>query len=287
MKSLISRLQMVIRICPSRFCRVKLMAFCLASFFSLGSVQADTPLGWINSANMAGYTTTRGEFEFSLAGLVVNDTIDFLNVRDELIVNNRTLVGDSGNLIGGKFELHYGITETLAVFYRQQQHSLTVDLGPIDSINLIDIDDSLETTSQMAGFKWTFFQGNLLNANNRHSAASLELTVYSNKSDDFDVVLDEIQLGNSTITFRDPQTFSVAELEDEGWKARLVYTWPMLQTTIASIWASYGKSDATSATSSDLTEQSIKKFFEQSFRIEDSILYSVPVSSFRSRPECR
>lgn len=249
------------------------MAFSLASFLSLSSVQADTPLGWINSANMAAYTTTRGEFEISLAGLAVNDTIDFLNIRDELILNNRTLVGDSGNLKGGKFEIHYGVTEHLAVFYRRQQHSLTVDLGPIDSINLIDIDDALETTSQSAGFKWTFFQGNLLNANNRHSAASLELTAYSNKSDDFDVVLDEIQLGNSTITFLDQQTFSVAELEDEGWKARLVYTWPMQQRTIGSIWAGYGESEATSATTSDLTEQSIKKFFEQSFSLDESILY--------------
>jgi len=130
MNSLISSPRMIIRICPCRFCRLKLMAFSLASFFSMGSVQADTPLGWINSANMAAYTTTRGEFEISLSGLAVNDTIDFLNVRDELIINNKTLVGDSGNLIGGKFELHYGITETLAVFYRQQQHSLTVDLAP-------------------------------------------------------------------------------------------------------------------------------------------------------------
>ena len=125
----------------------------------------------------------------------------------------------------------------------------------------------------MAGFKWTFFRGNLLNADNRHSAASLELTVYSNNSDDFDVVLDEIQLGNATITFRDPQTFSVAELEDEGWKARLVYTWPVQQRTIASIWAGYGESEATSATTSDLTEQSIKNIVEQSFSLDESILY--------------
>ncbi|MCH7817823.1 MAG: hypothetical protein IIC60_14780, partial [Proteobacteria bacterium] len=94
----------------------------------------DTPLGWINSANPAAYTTTRGEFEISLAVLAVNDTIDFLNIRDDLIANNRTLVGDSGDLDGVKFELHYGVTETLSVFYRRQQHSLTVDLGPTNSI---------------------------------------------------------------------------------------------------------------------------------------------------------
>ena len=70
MNSLISSPHMVIRIYSCGFCRVKLVAFSLVSFFILGSVQADTPLGWINSANMAAYTTTRGEFEFSLAGLI-------------------------------------------------------------------------------------------------------------------------------------------------------------------------------------------------------------------------
>ena len=68
MKSLISSPRMIIRICPCRFCRLKLMAFSLASLFSLGSVRADTPLGWINSANMTAYTTTRSEFEINVAG---------------------------------------------------------------------------------------------------------------------------------------------------------------------------------------------------------------------------
>lgn len=171
-------------------------------------------LGWINSSNPAAYTTTAGEFEISLAGLAVNDTIDFLNVRGDLVANNRRLAGDSGDLNGGKFELHYGVTESVSVFYRQQQHQLTVDLGTINSVSLIDIDKSLNTTQQSLGFKWTFFESNLLRPDNRRSAASLEISGYSNKSDDFNVVIDENSLDNLQIFFRDPQTFSVTELED-------------------------------------------------------------------------
>ena len=108
-------------------------------------------------------------------------------------------------------------------------------------------------------------------ANSR--SASLGITAYTNESDDFDVTLDEIHLGGVTISFREPQTFAVGDLEDEDWMARLVYSWPLLQSAIARIWAGYGESEATSATTSDLTEQSIKKFFEQSFSLDESILY--------------
>ena len=87
------------------------------------------------------------------------------------------------------------------------------------------------------------------------------------------MTFDKIQLGGVTISFREPQTFSVGDPEDEGWKARLVYSWPLQQSAIASIWAGYGESEATSATTSDLTEQSIKNIFEQSFSPDESILY--------------
>ncbi len=233
----------------------------------------DTPLGWINSGNTTAYTTTRGELEISVSGLAVNDTLDILSYRDDLIANNRRLEGDSGDLTGGKVEIHYGVTEELSVFYRRQQHDLTVDLGTINSINLIDIDRSLQTTMEAAGFKWTFYRGNLLNPDNRHSAASLEISAFSNESVDFDVVTDEIRLQDLTVAFSDPQTFSVADLEDEGWKARFVYTWPMQSLGIGSIWAGYGESKATSGTTSDLSSQALKELFEQSFDLQKSYQY--------------
>jgi hypothetical protein len=246
----------------------------LAAFLSISTVaSADTPLGWINSSNQAAYTATAGEFEISIAGLAVNNTIDFLNVRDDLIANNRALIGDSGDLSGAKFEIHYGITEAVSVFYRQQQQQLTVDLGTINSVSVVDIDDSLDTTRQEIGFKWTFFEANLLTPDNRHSVASLEISAYSNSSDDFDVSVDEISLTNLQIFFRDPQTFSVTDLEDDGWKARLVYSFSMERLGIASIWAGYGESKATSGTTSDLTSATFKRVFEQSFESEEAYLY--------------
>jgi hypothetical protein len=136
----------------------------------------------------------------------------------------------------------------------------------------VDKSDSLDTKRQSAGFKWTFFEGNLLNPDKRRSAASLEISAFANKTNDLDVVVDEINIENIQILFRDPQTFSVADLEDEGWKARVIYTWPMDQLT-GTIWAGYGESASNSGTTSDITSATIAKIFEQSFELDQTQLY--------------
>ena len=136
-----------------------------------------------------------------------------------MIAASGRLEGDSGDLAGSKIELHYGVTEDLSIFYSRQQHSLTLDLGEISSVDLVDIDESLETPSQSARVKWTFYRSNLLNQDNRHSAASFEITAFQSESQNFDVVLEEIRLDNLTVFFGVPQTFSIANMEDEGWKS--------------------------------------------------------------------
>lgn len=172
---------------------VVILFLCSMLLLAPSTNHADTPLGWINAGNPSAYTTTAGEFEISVSGLAVNDSIDFLNIRDDLLSSTQKLVGDSGDLLGAKLELHYGISSDLSVFYRLQVQDLTVDLGSINSVNLIDIDKELATRMQSAGLKWTFYRANLLNSANRQTAASLELSAFSNKSNDFDVVLDEIR----------------------------------------------------------------------------------------------
>ena len=234
---------------------------------------ADTPLGWINSSNASAYTTTRGELEIALSGLAVNDSLDIFNYREDLINANGRLKGDSGNLSGNKLELHYGVTEDIAIYYKRQDHSLTLDLSEINSVDLIDIDDSLETLAESIGLKWTFYRSNLLNSENRFSAASIELSAFSNESNDFDTVIDEIRLNNLTITFGIPQTFSIADLEDQGWKSRLIYSWAMADTAVATLWAGYGESSATSSTTSDLQSATLSRLFEQSFDLEETYFY--------------
>lgn len=238
--------------------------------------EAQTPLGWISSDTISAYTLAPFDFEISATKLKVNDTIDFLNVREDLLAGQQKLVGKSGDLDGEQLELYLGLPWDLEIYYQRQQQAFTVDLGTINSVKLVDISPSLDTTLQNYGLKWTFWKGNLLNPDNRISAAALEVSGTNNQSDDFGVVVSEIYLPNLSIFFRDPQTFSVADLEDDGWKARLIYTWPFagIDTVVATVWGGYGASDATSSTTSDLTSATIKALFEQQFTVEERYYYA-------------
>ncbi len=237
-------------------------------------LKADTPLGWINSDKISAYTTTKGEFEISGAIRAVNDTLDIFNYRDDLFAANRRLAGDSGDLDGTNLQVYYGITDYLSVFANAQEHELTVDLGTISSVNLIDIDSSLDTNRQEIGIKWMIYQGNLLAQNNRHSALTLQVSAFQSESDDFDVVVDEINLGSADIRFTNPQTFSVNELDDNGWQARLIYTTPVAGLGTASVWGGFGSSTASSGTDSDIVSESIAALFKQDFDLEEDYLYA-------------
>ena len=233
----------------------------------------DTPLGWIYNNNPAAYTLPAQSLEANLGALAVNDTLDFLDIREDLLAGNQRLVGDSGNLSGAELDLSYGIQDWLTLSFSRRNQSLTVDLGEINSVNLVDIDNSLDSSLESLGLKWRFFEGGLLNDESRRSAAALEISMFRSKSDPFDVVLDQINLDNLTVFFRDPQTFSVTDLEDDGWQARLLYTTPLEQLGIGTVWLGIGETDASSATTSDVPTVSVARVFEQQFNLEESYLY--------------
>jgi hypothetical protein len=242
---------------------------------------ADTPLGWINNGNMSAYTTTQGELELSASYQVVNGTIDFLNIREDLFASNRRLVGKSGDLQGSRLEAHYGITDFLSVFARHQEHELTVDLGEISSINVLDIDDSLDTTQQEIGFKWMLYEADLLNPNNERSALSLQVTGFQNKTDNFDVITDQITFSNVIVRFLDPTAFSVSNLEDDGWTSRLLFTRSLGSLGIGTVWAGYGESSSTSGTSTTALNGTIRNLFTQDFTLEEEYFYLGASLNFR------
>lgn len=264
-----------------------LAEFLLLTLFSCATasqVFGDTPLGWINNNTMSAYTTTQGELEISGSIHAVNEAIDFLDIREDLFANNQRLVGKSGDLDGTRFEAHYGITNYLSVFARQRQHELTVDLGDIASVNLVDISNSLDTTQQEIGLKWTLYEANLLEPDNRRTALSLQLTGYENETDDFDVVLDRIDLDNFTVFFTDPTTFAVSNMEDEGWTSRLLYTQSLADLGIGSLWLGYGESSATSGTSTNAVNGTVRRLFTQEFELEESYYYLGASINFNIRP---
>lgn len=248
---------------------------------------ADTPIGWIDNGNMSAYTTTQGEFELSVAINSVNSTIDFLDIREDLFANNQRLVGKSGDLSGTRIEAHYGITGSLSIFARYQEHALTIDLGDIASVNLVDISNSLDTTQQEVGLKWTLYEADLLSSDNRRTALALQITATKNETDDFDVLIDRLDFSNLSVFFNDPTNFSVSNMEDEGWTARLLYSSSFENIGIGSFWLGYGSSSASSGTATDAINATIRNLFAQDLRQDETYFYLGASINFDLKPRLR
>lgn len=248
-----------------------LFAVSLTAIAQGNTAFADSPLGWIHSNNPSAFTISALDFEATFAKIEVNDTIDFLDIRDDLLAGTRKLEGDSGDLSGQKLELNFGLTSYLSAFYRRQEHDLKIELGEVSSINLLDIDNKLSTTASAYGLKWIFFETRHTDNSRPWRAASLELTRTSNETNDFEGVIDKVTLsGNVTIDFTTPQTFRLQDMEDDGWQARVLYTMPFGNIISSTFWAGYAENESSSGTGSSITSAFLAPAFEQAFSTEET-----------------
>jgi len=239
----------------------------------LVNAHADAPLGWIHSDQRSAYTPQAWSLELTLGELAVNETIDFLNIREELLAGTRALEGDSGDLSGSLAGLQIGLTPGLSAFYRRQKTALTVDIGTVSSINLLDIDDSLDTTQTSYGIKWNLFEAGVFDRARPWQALTLELSGVKNHTEDFQGSLDRIDLTeNFRVFFTNPQTFAVESLADEGWLARLIYSMPVAETMTASGWIGYSESAGTSGTGAISDVPFLADALTQSFEMDESRL---------------
>lgn len=229
---------------------------------------ADTPEGWISADNPSAYTLNGLDFELNIGGIAVNDDLDILDVREDMLVGDRMLEGDSGDLSGGVIDLQVGITSFLTAFYRRQDSDMAIEVGDIQSVSLLALDDELSTETSSYGLKWNIYESGR-NRGSNWTALSLELSASEGSSDDFSGTFDRIAYNdNLEIIFDTPATFQLQDIEDESWKARLVYTAPLSRSVTASIWGSYSETEASSRTGSTLTSE-LAPAFEQAFKIEN------------------
>ncbi len=239
---------------------------------------ADVPFGWIGNHHVNAYSLGAGDFALSGNFAAVNDTIDFLNLRDRLLAGSQRLVGNSGDLSSTGGELRVGVWPSIELFYRENNQSLTLNLGTISSADVENLDNQLRTHTQAYGAKWVFYDAINQDRSYPWTSAALELTSNRSHSDDFGGYLAGLRTSATGGVFFDPPgRFALDRLQDDAWQARLLLSSALGNTTTATFWAGYGEANASSGTSWDIDIAFLRDAFLQTFDTEET-QYSLGMS---------
>ena len=248
------------------------LAALLAAFVTLGfcaHATAQQPYGWIGDNHA--YALPLGAFELSRSEARVNDTVDFLNLRDELLAGNSRLTGNSGDLTGSDTELTLGVGLGLELFYREKAQGLTINLGPISSADVENLDNELVTQQRAYGAKWVFYDAVNQDPSRAWTSAALEVTRTDSSSEEFGGDLAELRTSaTGGVLFDPPSRFALDRLADEGWQARLLVTASWSPAATATLWAGYGKNRASSGTRWDVDIAFLREAFYQTFDSRES-----------------
>ena len=248
-----------------------LTSLCVLASVPASPAQAEQPFGWTGIGHPSAYALAPGEFELSGNLLRVDDTIDFLNLRNDLLAGNQRLVGNSGDLDGRGGELRLGVWDSLELFYRQTGQDLALNIGPVSSADIDNLDTQLRTEREVYGVKWVFFESLNQDLSQPWTSAALELTSSQNRSDDFGGDLAGFRFrATGGVRFNPPGRFGLDRLNDEGWGARLLFSSALNASTTTTAWAGYGQTEASSGTSWDIDIGLFRDAFLQAFDSEES-----------------
>lgn len=231
-----------------------------------GGVHAGQPFGWIGNGHSSAYALRPGEFEFSGRAMRVNDTLDFLDLRADLLATTARLTGNSGDFEGVGGELRIGVWRGLELFYQQHSQDLTLKVDMPARFQVDDLDQALRTQVKTAGLKWVLRETVLRDRAQPWTSLALEASYTESESKEFGGFIARIDLAeNAYVTFNPTSKFAMDRLQDEGWNARLIYTRPLTPSTTASVWGGYAERDSTSGTRWDIDFGALRRAFFQSF----------------------
>ena len=250
------------------------LVFLILLFYPAAPATATEPLGWVGNDHVNAYTVQPWEFELSSTLQRANDSLDVLNLREDLLAGSNRLSSDSGDFEGLRGELRIGVWQGLELFYQRHDHDMTLRLQD-DRLDIIDADQALKTDRRAFGAKWVFFEASQPDRNRPWTSAALELTRTRSSSQNFGGFLEFVRFSpTANIQLDPPQRFDLNRLKDDGWKARVIYSHGLGQSTALSWWAGYGKIDSSSGTDTSFEEPAIRTAFLQTFDTSEALYYA-------------
>ena len=230
-----------------------------------GYVFAATYPGWLIQDTPMAFTPNQWEGEITADYLLVNDSIDILNIRENLTGGSHLFKGNSGDLSGGRFIFNLGVLPSVMAFYKGQYHEIVTELGESGTFGEVNSDHGIDTWSHEAGLRWNFLQ-----MPKRDLSFAIEGAYLKHSSGDFSFSFMEINNENTKIQFTKPEKIVLSDLSDDGWRMRIIGSKVFGDSFCLNMWVGFESLNASSAVSTTITYQPIKENFDRKFNTDES-----------------
>jgi hypothetical protein len=211
------------------------------------------------------FTIRKGYLELSGRYLLVNDTVDVLNVRETRISGRDLFEASVGDYSGLRGILNYGLTHRLMFHYAYQSADLDTSLGTSSTFRGLDSTRSLSTTSHDARLRL-----NLLGEDGRIPALALEAGYILHDSEDTGISFTGITAGNTRVDFLERESIRLGDLRDDGFQFRLLAS-RSLAGFLPSAWVGYNRYRVETRISTSIDLPSIRDNFDRTIDSDEDI----------------
>ena len=210
------------------------------------------------------YTPNQWEGEFTVQWLLVNDTLDILDVREDMAAGSSLFKDHTGDLNGGRIMFNLGIYPSVMAFVRGEFHEIVTELGESSTFGYVDSDRGVSTWGHEAGLRWNFLDMPFVDL-----AAAVEAAWVGHSSDDFSFRFMKVNAGNTMLRFSSPREIRLSSMKDYGWRIALMLSKAMGEIFLCNLWIGYESMKATSAISTTIAYAPIKRNFDRRFTVDE------------------
>ncbi len=250
-----------------RYAFFGLIVIVLMIEFHPAPLSSATYPGWLIQDTPMAFTLNQWEGELTVQWLMVNSAIDFMDIRGEVGGGSRLFTGDSGDLNGGRCTFNLGVLPSVMLFYSGQRHEIVTELGESHTFGSVDSDRGINTWSHEAGIRWNF-----LDVPFKDLTFAIEGAWIRHTSRDFSFSFLMVDAGDVILQFGSPREIRLSSLSDDGWRVRFIGSMLFGASFLLNFWAGYEAIDASSAISTNISYEPIKKNFDRRYSIKEDQL---------------
>lgn len=254
--------------------------FVLLILLNCSSARAVKYPDWVFQDFTSAYTLHKNDFELTATWLCMNDTIDFLDLKESEIGDSRLISTSLGDYSGGKVVAQYGLTDRLMLQGLYQKTDLDTSLGSSSTFSDVDSTNSLDTEQYKAGLRFK-----VLTETRGTPAVSLELSYRRNDSDDAGFTFTELSSSSLTIP-GGSNSLMLTDLDDSGYSLTVMASKNM-DPFVHTVFAGFGQYDSSSRLELSIDSDMMKAEIRQKFDVDEDIYtmgYTLGMKFFERMP---